>query len=60
MAKAMGGLLESAKAIDAALKENSGNAESIDGAVRNVGGCVSETNDAIARMKKQIEVFKLS
>jgi methyl-accepting chemotaxis protein len=60
MAKAMGGLLESAKAIDLALRENSGNAESIDGAVRNVGDCVSETNDAIARMKKQIEVFKLS
>jgi hypothetical protein len=56
----MGSLLESAKAIDLALRENSGNAESIDGAAHNVGDCVSEMSEAIARMKKQIEVFKLS
>ncbi len=60
MAEAMDGLLESAKAIGAALRENSGNAESIDGAVRNVDAGVSETNAAIGRMKKQIEGFKLA
>ena len=60
MAKAMGSLLDSAKAIDLALRENSSNSESIDGAVRNVGSCVVDTSEAIARMKKQIEVFKLA
>lgn len=60
MAAAMGSLLDSAKEIDLALRENSSNAESIDGAVRNVGSCVVDTSEAIGRMKKQIEVFKLS
>ena len=60
MAKAMGSLLESAKEIDLALRENSSNSESIDGAVRNVGSCVVDTSEAIKRMKKQIEVFKLA
>jgi methyl-accepting chemotaxis protein len=60
MAKAMGSLLDSAKAIDLALAENSSNSESIDGAMRNVGSCVVDTGEAIARMRKQIEVFKLA
>jgi methyl-accepting chemotaxis protein len=60
MAAAMKGLVDSAKAIDLALRENSDNSASLDGAVQNVGACVVGTNEAIARMKRQIEVFKLA
>ena len=59
MASAMGSLLESAKAIDIALRENASNSESIDAAAHEVGSCVQDTSEAIARMKKQIDVFSL-
>jgi methyl-accepting chemotaxis protein len=59
MAMAMDSLLESAKAIGAALRENSSNSASIDSAVQNVGSCVADTSKAIARMEKQIDVFSL-
>ena len=59
MAKALSSLVDSSKAIDSALHENADNSAGLDSAVKNVGSCVVDTNEAIARMQKQMAVFKL-
>jgi len=60
MAAAMSSLLDSAQAIDLACGKIPDNSGSLDGAVQNVGACVVDTGEAIARMKRHIEVFKLA
>lgn len=59
IAAAMAGLVESARAVDAALRENADNSSSLEKAMVKVESSIAESERAIERMGERIGVFNL-
>ncbi len=59
IAAAMKGLVDSAKAVDAAVHENAENSESLSTSIQKVEGCVEESSMAVKHINEKIGVFKL-